>query len=380
MGRSSYEGTESRLICTLMSTDRTETKNQHYVPQLLLRGFAVPGSDERAVAVLNLSRNRIIPTASIRGQCAKSFLYGKDGVVEKALAKLEGRAATAIREVIDSEQPPNPDEESSEVLTVFIATQYSRTPSAGRQLDRQSAAIEHAMRQSAKARGIPENEIRFDWSSLYYKKPEVAGVQLAYTSAHVIADLSYALVVNDTELEFALSDAGVVLHNHWTDGVRGAGGLAAWGVIFFLPISSRLLVLLYDSNVYRVRGNPGNAIHISNTSHIHELNRLQVIFSEENIYFSGVQTTGQALQELVISCTQHKRADSVRSDLFVRQGPSREDMFVLFSEKPAISMSLPWLPIQRHFREVPLQNRGGLRPEAVRAFETVRKDKESKRP
>lgn len=366
-----------------MSRTRTETKNQHYVPQFLLRGFARPGTnpqdEQRAVAVLNIERNRIIPQAAIRHQCAKSFLYGEDGIVEDALKNLEGRAASVIRNIIKTETPPRHGEQPHLILVTFIAAQYGRTPAAGRELNQQGAAMEWGIRQSARSRGIPEEEIRFDWASLYENKPEAYSLRSAMSSAPIILDLECALLINDTDIDFATNDAGIVLHNPWADGIRGSDGLGRRGVVFFLPISSRFVIILYDSDVYRVRGNPGDVVHLTNAVHVHSLNRLQVNFAEENLYFSGDIKTGQSLRELVQVCQRCLRADSVRSDLFARKGIDGEDVFVLSSEKPSISLSIPWMHVRRCFREIPLHDRVGARPEALRTFDMLRQRRASNR-
>jgi len=53
--------------------------------------------------LFNIPSARAIQNASVRDQCAKDYLYGKDGHVEAALARLEGDYSTIIKRLSDGE-------------------------------------------------------------------------------------------------------------------------------------------------------------------------------------------------------------------------------------------------------------------------------------
>src|SRR3569832_1398994 len=99
-------------------------KRHHFVPQFYLRNFGV----EDSIALYNVSRRRHVRTASIRGECQRSYLYGKDPSVEAALAQMEGMACNAIRRVITTELVPADTSDDFFSLIAFVAFQHGRTP------------------------------------------------------------------------------------------------------------------------------------------------------------------------------------------------------------------------------------------------------------
>lgn len=64
-------------------------KNQHYVPQCYLRQFAA-GNSASAINLFNIDREKFINCAPLKNQCSKSYFYGDDLELEKALQPIEG--------------------------------------------------------------------------------------------------------------------------------------------------------------------------------------------------------------------------------------------------------------------------------------------------
>ncbi|MCK4205431.1 DUF4238 domain-containing protein [Brucella pituitosa] len=64
-------------------------KSQHFVPRCYLRAFSA-NSEGVAINVFNMARELLIEAASTKGQCARSYFYGRDGELERALQKPEG--------------------------------------------------------------------------------------------------------------------------------------------------------------------------------------------------------------------------------------------------------------------------------------------------
>jgi hypothetical protein len=63
-----------------------------------LRPFSV---DEQGYAIhlFNIKREKCIATAPVKGQCARDYYYGEDGLLEHILQGYEGRYATIVREI-----------------------------------------------------------------------------------------------------------------------------------------------------------------------------------------------------------------------------------------------------------------------------------------
>jgi 5'(3')-deoxyribonucleotidase len=64
-------------------------KNQHFVPKCLLKPFTYQ-CEGRAIHLYNIRHDRFIERASVKGQCAKHYLYGKDATLEHLLSNVEG--------------------------------------------------------------------------------------------------------------------------------------------------------------------------------------------------------------------------------------------------------------------------------------------------
>src|SRR5215471_12348105 len=67
----------------------TKLKNQHFVPRCLLKPFTYQ-NEGRAINLYNIRGDRLIERASVKGQCARDYLYGKDGKIETSLSRIEG--------------------------------------------------------------------------------------------------------------------------------------------------------------------------------------------------------------------------------------------------------------------------------------------------
>ncbi len=79
-----------------------DNKNQHYVPRCHLKPFSL-NRDGTAINLYNHRRDIIRANVAIAGQCSKSYFYGQDLVIERALQKLEGRYAALVRRAEASE-------------------------------------------------------------------------------------------------------------------------------------------------------------------------------------------------------------------------------------------------------------------------------------
>ena len=338
---------------------KPQTKNQHYVPKMLLRQFASPNTNSNAINVFNLARHIIMPQASIKGQCAGTFIYGEDDIIEQSLRELEGAAAKIIKNIIQSRQLPLNENDRID-LTIFIASQYGRTLAAGSEVNQQIQQVADSIIKSAKEHGIvPASMLNSPLPKISYKRPEIESLRTSVQLAPVIGDLEDFLIINDTSLEFAMNDTGVILYNHWTDGIRAMGttGFACRGIMFFLPISPRLLLLKYDPTIYQIDGSTGRNYNITSDSEVKALNHLQIVFAEENVYFTGDKVTGESLLKLAKHTTHSLRGSRVRVKPFIQQGNEASKILHIHSENPKVSLCLPWLKIRNNFAKMPPQKR-----------------------
>jgi hypothetical protein len=108
------------------------TKNQHFVPRLLLRHFTTGGDED--VQIFDSTRNKV-RSSSIRRVLSRNYFYDDDNTVENFLAeKIEGPAAAAINSIVAD--PNRAIEPGLPALLTFVAVQMARTPGTqGQALD-----------------------------------------------------------------------------------------------------------------------------------------------------------------------------------------------------------------------------------------------------
>ncbi len=106
-----------------------EAKNQHYVPQFLLRHFADPVS--RVLHTFDKQSKRVF-AANPRNVAAEGCFYEFDvecGSIslEPGLAELEARAAGILEGVIRAESLGRLSPDDRVLLAIFFAVQFTRT-------------------------------------------------------------------------------------------------------------------------------------------------------------------------------------------------------------------------------------------------------------
>lgn len=339
------------------------TKNQHYVPQFLLRHFSIPNSRERSIAMIDLNDEKsphFIPNAKIKGQCSKNYTYGEDGEMEKALSVLEGSAASSLKKVIESDKLSFRRKDTDDVnILRFVAAQVGRTPGTANMIEEAQTQIIRALLQESGEFTTPEFKELLPKLRVTSPKPELMSLLYMPKVVPVISDLAYALVVNKSDIDFVISDLGVVLYNLWSeDAPRGGStGFASKGLLMFMPISKSHLLILFDPSVYKIGpSNRGGMIDLTvrDVRQIKELNRIQCVYAERFIYFSGEENT----------------KDSILSEKFIRSPKkshvrlethpgSTEDSTLIhtYNQRPNLGLSLPWMKIKKAALKTPINDR-----------------------
>ena len=116
----------------MQQTDETP-KNQHYVPQFLLRNFSVPLKKSQ-ICVFDKTTETVFVT-NIRNVCSETGFYDfqvGDGeyTMEPSLMHLESSAAQVVKRILTEERLPKPDSHDRALLAIFVATQFLRVKTA----------------------------------------------------------------------------------------------------------------------------------------------------------------------------------------------------------------------------------------------------------
>ena len=270
------------------------TKNQHYVPRLLLRKFSsepVPEKDRRSISLYVLKHARRVPAGSIANECSDDYFYGTDGNLETALGDEEAKFGSLIRD-LTPEALENLTDEQLHLLRMFVHWQRVRTQGMVNQLNNQASTLLKAMVSENLAR---EADPKYTQKDLDLVKVELTGPQvLAFSSAAkalpLIYDMEVKFILAPSTAEFVICDHPAVSCNQFIENDphlnqrNGWTGLAVKGLQLFLPLSPEVTLALYDPTTYEY-GSPKRCVCRANVKDVALLNKLQAITAVDKIYF-----------------------------------------------------------------------------------------------
>jgi hypothetical protein len=254
--------------------DLASNKNQHFVPKTHFKPFSVDAAG-RAIHVFNLDKMQAFLNAPVRNQCSRDYFYGRDERLETAIQTVEGAYAKCVNQLCEN-AGANPWREA--VLKRFIYLQHLRTETVAK------VSAEHAM-AIATVRGS-------DMPVPSYKDAVSSGVisamQYYAQTMAMVDDLKLRIVRNETSLPFLTSDDPVVMTNRWHFQSHMTSGLsfgsANAGILFFLPLTPRLLAILMDGDIYSV-AHTRQVVVTNRPQDVIACNELQAVHCAANLYF-----------------------------------------------------------------------------------------------
>ncbi len=341
-----------------------QNKNHHFVPQFYLRRFGSGGF----VAAFNLAARKHIARASIAGQCQRPYLYGKDQSVEAQLTAIEGLAARVIRDAVDDLRLPVVPSEADAALLRFLSYQWGRTPAAGAAANAMATKMARAI---FKAPGVVPEDLRhhIDDVEVRHVEPVMFSLQLAASIGPTLLDLQKCILVNETGLEFITSDAPVVMHNSWCEGVtwQGTTGFASAGLQVVLPLSPRRALLLFDRDVYAVgcRQAPV-AVGIKESRDVEALNAMQMSTAQNSLYYSGHAATAASIDGL--PTTWWKPAEASVAVNRALDEENKSQLVHLFRRSEA-RLRVSFLRLLKKATRVPLKERSNKYREVAMAVD-----------
>lgn len=254
-------------------------KSQHYVPRCYLRNFA---ADNRGLSinVYNIKNDKFIERAPIKSQCARSYFYGDDLIIEKSLQPIEGEYSRVCRKIFSNEDIFESD---MKFLIGFSFLQYLRT----------DIAAQRTMAAHADMARLVQERVDDDLSSQMLSEKDIITESMKTFSetVDILNDLKAVIIENRTKFNFVTSDDPAIQINRYYSqklGPRGgSAGLKNSGLIFVLPISPRYCFVSYDGGVYTVPNKRGHKLIVRHERDVQALNELQFLKSSYNIYFQN---------------------------------------------------------------------------------------------
>ena len=251
-------------------------KNQHFVPRCYLKPFSLDGQG-LAINLYNIDRRLGIRNVPVKGQCSGSYFYGEDLRLEKLLQKSEGSYAQTLSRIGEQGYRLNGDDKF--VLRHFCYLQHCRTEAASRRA---------VLFMSDIADIAWNGQAPADWRTTI-QDAVLSGMRTFSKTMNVIDDLKVCLIRNKTGQAFVTSDDPAVLTNRWysqNPKAKGlSGGIGNSGALFLLPLTPRVLCMIYDGDVYSLPNN-GGWIDVDRVADIDAFNQHQFLGCRANIYFA----------------------------------------------------------------------------------------------
>ena len=218
----------------------TVNTNQHYVPQMLLRGFATTKGGQQAW-VFDKCLGKTFTTA-VRAIAAEPGYYDLSGsaVLDAAMNRADATTASIIKSIRTRRSVAGITTFERGMLATFTAIQMLRT--RGYQESRKHIA-QTLLDKLYEKTGVVHPELK---EYLEADRPRNEYLRAIPESTrkflpHVLTK-DLMLFGTDRNAPFSISDNPVALNNTVNpgDGVRGTLGLAVPGIEIYMPISSEL--------------------------------------------------------------------------------------------------------------------------------------------
>jgi hypothetical protein len=270
---------------------RDITRKQHYVPQFLLRNFSSKVKKKWKINVFDIKKDLRL-NQPVDSNFYRNYFYDKDNSVESILSKnIEAPASLVIQEIISSQELKivKNDIKSHSALLKFISTLLYRTPQAREKvLNFVYSFFDSFTEELLELNGFDLEEI--SPPKIRYENEDGFAAFLALqgaVDAGILVDLDFHLAKNNTSLDFWISDHPAFSYNWFYKELEhpGVTGLPAKGFQIFLPISAKLMICLYDPEVYKYGSKKSQISVVNDESDVITLNSFQVLNAESIVGF-----------------------------------------------------------------------------------------------
>lgn len=204
----------------------TLPKQQHYVPQFILRNFRTCQESDQVYA-FDKHQQKVF-RSSIRNVAAEQGFYNIDLKdrrisIEPALADLEGKASGIVEAIVRKESLAILTREDRYVLSVFIAVQFMRCPQRRSQIRKLNEAIGDLGRQIG---ATPEQTEEVVLDEEKQKQVSLELVIEAEKEVALFYEKYWLLMKTEADMPFYISDSPVTMLNRNNYAPLGNLGLA----------------------------------------------------------------------------------------------------------------------------------------------------------
>ena len=261
---------------------KSHVKNQHYVPQFLLKNFA--SRDEAFIWAYDkkekYSEQNRIKERAVKKVASEKFFYDMhtndpENSYEYVLEKIENDTARIIAEIIKTKTINDLSEEERGTLSLFIVTQILRTRGNLLQSESMMESISKHLEEKWNIK-TPDIDSKKVWFSTLQKHEIFKKIIL-----------KKIWVLYESNNSFLISDNPVTLQNVInTNKHRGTLGIDSPGIEIYLPLSPSLTICMFCEKFFEQSGYYIKQIpnEISKPEKVENLNFLQIANSNRFIF------------------------------------------------------------------------------------------------
>lgn len=229
-----------------MIMDKNHPKNQHYVPQFLLRNFTI--GKKKRVYVFDKLLGKSFQT-STRNIAAESGFYdyerdGKQYSLEPFMGQMEAEASGVIKRVIKQQSLAQLNNNDRVSLSLFAAIQQLRVKSVRHRINSMNSGLRRVLTE----RGFTCEDVLPEMNEDDVKQMSIEHIQMAKEFSKHFYDKAWLLQRAPKSKLLYTSDNPITLHNLVEQPGRGNLGLTSPGIEIYLPISKHFSIcFLCDS-------------------------------------------------------------------------------------------------------------------------------------
>jgi hypothetical protein len=211
------------------------TKNQHYVPQFLLRRFA----DKNECLHVYDKHLRKSFDSSTRNVASENYFYdlkvgNTEIALEPVMTEIENAALAALNSIADSGSIAKLTDDCKANIAFFMGTQMVRTRAALEILHQ----VEEGLRRVGPSKGLtPETAPDLFINDVQLKQMSLVNLQIANDLAPQFLNKDW-MVYRDPKKKFVISDHPLVRQNYYPENpLMGNNGIDCEGIQIFMPLS-----------------------------------------------------------------------------------------------------------------------------------------------
>jgi hypothetical protein len=286
-------------------------RNQHYIPKFYLRNFSVEGNDKQ-IGVFNITNEIFIQRAKLKTQGSKKFFYGKDGKIENSLSIIEDKLANSINKIIRTEKLPQKHSTEHFDLLIFLTLTDFRNPVRIQNLKGMFEKMENILKDLDP--NLKNEAVLPKYSHEFRIKESLS---FTMDTSEKIADLDFKILINKTEIPYLTSDFPIIKYNQFLEKRKWPASKCGYGLTglqIFVPITPNILILFYDSDIYKVGFKKRRRHELTDAKDIDEINILNFINCFDTIFFNH-EISEKYIRRLFKKSKKYKRANMSHAEL-----------------------------------------------------------------